>query len=205
MAAAGPRTSGVALAPGVRGAVALFAALAAGCVAAGQMSLETFGNLRRGMLESEVVLRAGPPDLVTSPEGDVVVFGEGIYGPSVRELHYLPDSAEHDPQLTVVTITRGRVSALERRKITAPPESLYGGDVGAEPPAPAPRSDIDIRRDRAERTLDAAEEYSEVRARIKARGHESPPTQRRLYRGHDDKGSPYFGDVPPPPAEPVQD
>jgi hypothetical protein len=189
----------------MRGAAAIVAALAAALAAADQMSLETFGNLRRGMLESEVLLRAGPPDLVTSPEGDVVVLGGGVYGPSVRELHYLPAGDEHDPQLTVVTITRGRVSALERRKITAPSESLYGGDAGGEPPGPAPRRDIDIQRERADRTLDAAERYSEVRARIKAGSDETPPPRRPVYRGRDEAGSPYFGDVPPPAAEPGSD
>ncbi len=169
---------------------------------AGQMDVSTFNNLRRGMPESEVLLRAGAPDLVTAPDGGVLAPGGGGYGvvtlSPVRRLHWIPDAGEHDPHLTIVTLTHGRVSALDRRKILAPdlppPVPLAGA-----PAAPAPRSDVAIRRERAERTLEAAERYAEVRARIKA-GAEAPgadAADRPVYRGRDASGHPYFGDLPP--------
>lgn len=177
--------------------------------AGAQMDITTFNGLRRGMPESEVLLRAGPPDLVTEPGGAILAYGD--YGGSVLvgssrvELHYMPDSSDHDPQLTIVTLSNGRVSDLERRKII--------GEIKLPPPPPpeeeelapesALRSDDDIRRDRAERTLDAAERYADVRARIKQRmrgGNAASDAGRPLYRGTDDQGRPYFGDVPPPPV-----
>ena len=177
-------------------------ALGAAPLPAAQMDIGVYNNLRRGMLESEVLLRAGAPDRVTSPDGAVLSGGDYLYTSHIRELHYLPDAGEHDPQLTVVTISRGRVSALERRKIIAPVAYPPADSVTATPSAaraPA-RSDTDIRRERAERTLEAAERYAEVRARIKQRDGEPQPPGRggSVYRGTGEQGDAYFGDVPPP-------
>ena len=187
---------------------AALAALLLTCVpgppaAAGQMPLEVFGNLRRGMPESEVLLRAGAPDLVTSPDGEVFAYGFGSVGPEVRELHYVPEASDHDPQLTIVTIRRGRVAALDRRKIVAPPAALLGAPPGPEAarPGAVPRHDVDVRRERAERTLEAAERYAEVRARIKARDEAAPAGRSPVYRGVDAEGTAYFGDVPPDGAD----
>ena len=77
-------------------------------------------------------------------------------------------------------------------------------------PAVAPRSsaepaavdtDHEIRAARIDRTLEAAERYARTRARIKAEvrqagGGELPAT-RTVYRGVDNAGTVYYGDVPP--------
>jgi hypothetical protein len=133
---------------------------------------------------------------VTYPDG-AVVSDRGYDDSGVYELHYIPGPEEHDPQLTVVTVSHGRVSALERRKIVAPAPGV--------PPSPpaigrevAP-SDIEIRRERAQRTLEAAEEYAHVRARIKERGVEAAPgAGGTVYRDTGGEGDAYFGDVPLP-------
>ncbi len=179
-----------------RAAVMLALLLALAGAGAGQLDLYTFNNLRRGMPESEVLLRAGPPDLVTAQGGTILARdwdGTALESAaSVKRLHYLPGPREHDPQLTIVTVTHGRVSALERRKVF----SL------AAPPAPAagvrPRSDEDVRRERADRTLKAAQRYAEIRARIKSQAGEAPAAAAPpVYRGTDAGGNAYFGDAPP--------
>ena len=168
---------------------------------AAQMDLETFNNLRRGMPESEVLLRAGEPDRVTAPGGGLIAHhGHAVHlGPRLA-YHYLPDASEHDPWLTVVTMTNGRVSALERRKLLSPlPGALPAPDDPGAAPAP---DDHSIRRQRASRTLDAAQAYSEVRWRIHERNQQrsSPASPSRpVYRGTDESGAAYFGDVAPTP------
>ncbi len=47
-------------------------------VNAGQIDSSAFFHLRRGMSESEVLVRAGPPDLVTSPGQEVVQVRHGV-------------------------------------------------------------------------------------------------------------------------------
>lgn len=183
--------------------VLLAAALgAAGSAGAAQMDIETFNNLRRGMLESEVLLRAGAPDLITAPGGYVASYGLAgttlAYAGARVEFHYLPDANDHDPWLTVVVLSGGRISALERTKFTGTFAASYD-TPDAAPTRVQPR-DHDIRADRADRTLRAAERYAEVRWRIRERGAAAdgpaaPP--RTLYRGTDDQGTPYFGDVAP--------
>lgn len=173
----------------------------AGVAAAAQIDTATFNALRRGMPESEVLARAGEPDLITAPGGQVLArgaFGGAVLDSGPRILyHYVPEPGAHDPWLTIVTFTNGRVSALERRKLFAP--------VAAPPPrmedrpAPEPPRDEDVLRERADRTLDAAERYSEVRSRIKERsGAIPPPPEREIYHGTDEHGTPYYGDRPPP-------
>jgi hypothetical protein len=170
------------------------------------MDIATYNALGRGMPESEVLLRAGEPDLVTAPGGEVLArgaWGGAVLdtGPRIR-FHYLPGRGEHDPWLTIITFTNGRVSALERRKLLGPvsvppPPRVPGLDAAR----PAVR-DEDIRRERAERTLEAAQRYSDVRARIKERaGETTPGPGREVYRGTDAEGTPYFGDRPPAEAK----
>lgn len=180
--------------------------LAAGAVQAGQIDTGTFNALRRGMDESEVLIRAGEPDMVTEVGGGVLAWSD--YGARIVEgatrfrLHYIPGPEEHDPWLTIITVTNGIVTSLERRKVFGelrPPPSRI--DDAAAPDSPALRrqlTDDDIRRERAERTLEAAQRYSDLRTRLKE-GAAAPPVGahgRPLYKGTDDEGVPYFGDVP---------
>ena len=175
----------------------------AGSVQAGQIDTSTYNGLRRGMEESEVLLRAGEPDMATQVGGGVLAwddYGSAVIAPGSRiRLHYIPGPDEHDPWITVVTLLNGRVSALERRKVFAPvhapPPSLEETPPGVDG---TPRDD-DIRRERAERTLDAAQRYSDVRSRLKAgEARKGASNGRAVYRGIDDSGVPYFGDVPAP-------
>ena len=114
--------------------------LAAGYALAGQLDSATYFALDRGMSESEVLVRAGPPDLVTHPGGEVIVDrravrlasddprltllrdGERVRQVTVKQFHYIPDHREHDPHLTVITLRGGRVWEIERTKLlTRPP------------------------------------------------------------------------------------
>jgi len=164
-------------------------------LAAGQLTLEQYNGLKRGMSESEVFYRVGEPDRVTV-DGVDIEYGYGYYGHR-RELHYIPDEHEHDPHLSIVHIRSGKVASLERIKLlTRPPLA---------PPAPAASRDAVVDRDhsiragRAERTLDAAERYSAVRARLKAENAARPGSApaRPLYRSEDSGGVRYYGDRPP--------
>ena len=96
---------------------------------AGQIDTETFNRLMRGMSESEVLLRAGPPDIdsgagtravetttVSESDGALVVVSRSSTD-VVRKLHYIPDEDEHDPHLTVITISGGVVTELKRSKV----------------------------------------------------------------------------------------
>lgn len=191
--------------------VSVAALLAPALVAAGQIDSSTFFALRRGMAESEIYIRAGPPDLVTSPGGEVIERESGVIdprsgiidttrtidAPTIKQLHYIPGLEEHDPHLTIITIRRGVVFELHRRKIIAPRPAFVPEREQAE--APVSRSDTDIRRERLDRTLNAAQRYATVRARIKAR-REAPGDsvpKRPVYRGRDPEGAAYFGDRPP--------
>lgn len=169
--------------------------LAALPLTAGQLSLEQYNGLKRGMSESEVFYRVGEPDRITVDGVDVEI-GYGFYGHR-RELHYIPAPEEHDPQLTIVHIRNGRVASLERIKLLT--------RAPLPPPPAQPRSDEgvdrehEIRSGRAERTLDAAERYSEVRARLKAENgaRAGDGAERPLFRGQGRDGVPYYGDRPP--------
>lgn len=171
-------------------------------VDAAQMDIGTFNNLRRGMHEAEVLARAGEPDRVTA-YGHTVAYGwhgaRGLHAAERYAFHYVPEPHEHDPWLTVVVLTHGRVSALERRKIMGRPPAAASAAGAAVSGAPA--RDDDVRRARAERTLRAAERYAEVRWRLRERAHGDgaggEAQARRVYRGTDEHGTPYFGDVAP--------
>ena len=165
-------------------------------LSAGQLSLEQYNGLKRGMSESEVFYRVGEPDRITIDGVDVEI-GYGFYGHR-RELHYIPSPEEHDPQLTIVHIRYGKIASLERIKLLT--------RAPLPPPSPEPRRDptVDrehvIRAGRAERTLDAAERYSAVRERLKAKNAAAPGgAERPLYRGQGSDGVPYYGDRPPSP------
>ena len=193
---------------------------------AGQLDSATYFALDRGMSESEVLARAGPPDLVTHPGGEVIVdrvaepfvdddprlslLGdyERYREVEIKEFHYIPDHTEHDPHLTIVTLRGGRVWEIERTKLLTRPKAPAGD---SRPPASAaarPPSDADIRIERVDRVLSAAEAYSETRARLKAqaaaereRGLPGAPEMPPLHRGVTEDGVPYFGDTPPPGGE----
>ena len=69
------------------------------------MDFSTFIRLQRGMTEGELVLRAGPPD-----HESVENFRNDI----VKSYYYYPTSS--NPQLTVVTLRRGRIVNIERER-----------------------------------------------------------------------------------------
>jgi hypothetical protein len=63
------------------------------------LSFSNYISLQRGMLESELIVRAGPPDMRFRDR-------------HIRTYTYLPTVA--DPFTTVVTVTSGRISEIER-------------------------------------------------------------------------------------------
>ncbi|MBM3342548.1 MAG: DUF4124 domain-containing protein [Betaproteobacteria bacterium] len=69
------------------------------------MDFGVYTQLRQGMSEGEVLLRAGRPDHETFDGGRHFV---------VKSLYYYPTIA--DPFITVVTIRGGRVAAIERTR-----------------------------------------------------------------------------------------
>lgn len=187
---------------------------------AGQIDSATYFSLRRGMTEGEVLVRAGTPDLVTSPgmesvevrSGMVTTPGKGeetfsefrrTRAPTLERWHYIPGHQEHDPHITVITFRAGEIWEVERIKVFTrrkPP-----ADSGA--PAAEPLSDEDVRRERADNALEAAEAYSATRARLKEQAdaeggagpeQATPPREpTTIYRSVQPDGSTYFGDAPP--------
>ncbi len=183
----------------------LAVSLASSAVAmAGQIDITTFNTLRRGMSESEVLIRAGPPDLVDTIRVESVgTHRRSLHGRGsivtrsaewpVRQLHYIPAPDQHDPHLTVITIRDGVVSLIERTKV-------FGRIApGPEPAAARRRSDHDLKIRRAERTLEAARAYAATRARLKAEAESASPKPdfKLRYRTVQPDGSVYFGDKPP--------
>lgn len=198
--------------------------LAAGSARAGQLDAATFFLIETGMEESEVLIRAGAPDLVTSPGGEIfevidgsLVSGVGgdtgfdavrnIHTAAVRRWHYIPDASEHDPHLTVITMKSGRVFNIERKKVFSRqglPKPKAAPYAGREVP-----TDEEIVRRRLERTLDAAEHYARTRSRLKREEIEllraaadlpeltAADTDDKVYRSVDDDGVVYYGDRPP--------
>ncbi|MFN7085059.1 MAG: DUF4124 domain-containing protein [Burkholderiales bacterium] len=69
------------------------------------MDFDTYIRLQTGMSEGEVILRAGKPDYKSV---------ENVRGNIVKSFYYYPTPS--DPYITVVTLTGGRVSSLERTK-----------------------------------------------------------------------------------------
>ena len=206
-----------------RGRAALPAVmLAALCAAlpwaalAGQIDSYAYFLLRRGMSESEVLVRAGPPDLVTSPGTEAVEVRRGMVQredgavsfdefrrtriPTVTQWHYVPAPAESDPFITIITFRAGEIWEIERTKVFSRYRPKSSG--AAAEGSPQPPSDTEIRRDRADKTLEAAEAYAATRAKLKEQAREEPPAgadgaQSTIYTGVQPDGSVYFGDAPP--------
>mgnify|MGYP001813938155 CR=1 FL=1 len=166
---------------------------------AGQIDITTFNTIRIGMNEGEVLVRAGPPDLRV-PLGAVETTFDSFYGTTettafVNELHYIPDSSEHDPHLTVITIRGGKVHAIDRTKVFS--RTLAPSSSNQYAPTQQTRSDHDIKVQRADRTLQAAQRYAETRARLKAAAEPTLTTDQDVYSEVQADGSTYFGDRPP--------
>lgn len=203
--------------------------LAAGPARAAQLDAATFFLIETGMEESEVLIRAGAPDLVTSPGGETFEVIDGslvtgvdgdrdfdavrsVHTAAVRRWHYIPDSSEHDPHLTVITMKSGRVFDIDRKKVF----SRQGLPEPAAIPSGNRRvlSDEEIVRRRLQRTLDAAERYARTRSRLKhdeielTRAAAGLPeltaadTGKKVYRSVDDEGVVYYGDRPPGESPP---
>lgn len=183
---------------------------------AGQIDSSAYFHLRRGMSESEVLVRAGPPDLVTSPGLEAVEIKHGMVErgddgavsfdtfrrtriPTIARWHYIPGAGETDPFITIITFRGGEIWEIERTKVFSryrpkSPASASEGDAGKV-------TDTDIQRERADNTLKAAEAYAATRARLKkeaaeggvdsASGETTP-----IYTGVRPDGSTYFGDAP---------
>jgi hypothetical protein len=182
---------------------------------AGQIDSSAYFHLRRGMSESEILVRAGPPDLVTSPGQEVVQVRHGVVDrgddgdvsfdsfqrtriPAISSWHYVPDPDETDPFITIVTFRAGEVWELQRRKVF----SRYKPNSSATAPDRESVTDTDIQRERADNTLKAAEAYAATRAKLKEQGGDAganAPAQASttIYKGVQPDGSTYFGDSPP--------
>ncbi len=190
---------------------------------AGQLDSATYFGLARGMSESELLVRAGQPDLITSPGGEIISQRTAVTVPDDpdprlrligyrqtsrfierKDYHYIPDYTEHDPHLTIVSLRGGRIFRIERTKLlTRPKPPSPSATVPAVPAAPARPSDADIRMQRAERVLSAAEAYAATRARLKDGAVRPERSETRaegenasLYRGTAADGVRYFGDRP---------
>lgn len=183
---------------------------------AGQIDSSAYFHLRRGMSESEVLVRAGPPDLVTSPGTEAVEVKRGMVEqgddgevtfdsfrrtriPTITRWHYVPGSGETDPFITIITFRAGEIWELQRTKVFSRHKAKSTG--GASDSVPI-ASDTDIQRERADNTLKAAETYAATRARLKEQaGEEGAPAATGetspIYRGVQPDGSTYFGDSPP--------
>ena len=184
---------------------------------AGQIESFAYFHLRRGMSESEVLVRAGPPDLVTSPGLEAVEVKHGLVDrgddgevtfdsfrrtriPTLSRWHYVPGPGETDPFITIVTFRAGEVWELQRTKVFSRYKPSSSGSASKQGPAIA--TDTDIQRQRADNTLKAAEAYAATRAKLKEQaGNEAasapPDGKTTIYKGVQPDGSTYFGDSPP--------
>ena len=151
---------------------------------AGQIDTRTYTLLDTGMSESEVISRAGPPDMVTD-EGFVGTLGGGLL--AIRKLHYVPGPEEQDPYLTVITIVGGRVSNLERTIMTHRPHRFPAPLPQPPPPEPEP----------VEKAPSALQEYQEIRERLLHKADESPTASKKVYKWMDEKGDVHFDDRAP--------
>lgn len=202
----------------LRAAVLAFfgvAVLSCPATRAGQIDSSAFFLLQRGMSESEILVRAGPPDLVTSPGQEAVEVKHGVVQrgedgavsfdsflrtriPTITSWHYVPAPGETDPFITIVTFRGGEVWELQRQKVFSryrPPSSGAAPEQGSV-------SDTDIRRERADNTLKAAEAYAATRAKLKVEGGDTEvgvtaEESMTIYKGVQPDGSTYFGDSPP--------
>ncbi len=186
-------------------------------VGAGQIESSAYFTLRRGMSESEVLVRAGPPDLVTSPGLEAVEVKSGRVArgddgevsfdsfrrtriPTLSRWHYVPGPEETDPFITVITFKAGEVWEIERTKVFSrytPKSSASAPDRNS-----VTVTDTDIQRQRADNTLKAAEAYAATRARLKEQSGDQAASATAapaptIYKGVQPDGSTYFGDSPP--------
>jgi hypothetical protein len=184
---------------------------------AGQIDSSAYFHLRRGMSESEVLVRAGPPDLVTSPGVEAVEVKHGMVErgdegevsfdsfrrtriPTISRWHYVPGAGESDPFITIITFRGGEIWELERTKVFSrykPKGTDAPSDGGG-----TTVTDTDIQRERADNTLKAAEAYAATRARLKEQGGDGSADtaagdQTTIYKSVQPDGSTYFGDAPP--------
>jgi hypothetical protein len=182
---------------------------------AGQIESSAYFHLRQGMSESEVLVRAGPPDLVTSPGVEAVEVKHGVVEqgdngevtfdsfrrtriPTLSRWHYVPGPGETDPFITIVTFRAGEVWELERTKVFSRYKPSSTGSASGQGPA----TTTDIQRQRADNTLKAAEAYAATRAKLKEQaGNDAagtaPDRKTTIYKGVQPDGSIYFGDSPP--------
>jgi hypothetical protein len=186
-------------------------------VGAGQIESSVYFHLRRGMSESEVLVRAGPPDLVTSPGLEAVEVKSGRVDrgddgevsfdsfrrtriPTLSRWHYVPGAEETDPFITIITFRAGEAWEIQRTKVfsrSAPKSSASASDQDS-----ATITDTDIQRERADNTLKAAEAYAATRAKLKQQAGDQAASATAaeaptIYKGVQPDGSTYFGDSPP--------
>jgi len=134
---------------------------------AGQIDSASYFHLRRGMNESEILLRAGEPDRITGLNTAPLSANQAGYAAAdleIKRFHYIPGALESDPHLTVITFRGGLVSRIERSKVFSrvkPPET----DAVRRP-----LTTDEVRRKQADRVLDAARDYAEIRQRLKRQG-----------------------------------
>ena len=184
---------------------------------AGQIDSAAYFHLKRGMSESEVLVRAGPPDLVTSPGLEAVEVKHGVVDrgddgdlsfdsfrrtriPTISRWHYVPGSRETDPFITIITFRAGDVWEIERTKVFSryiPKSSEATADRAA-----VAATDTEIQRERADNTLKAAEAYAATRAKLKEQAEHdrvdaAAGSETTIYKGVRPDGSTYFGDAPP--------
>jgi hypothetical protein len=184
-------------------------------VGAGQIESSAYFHLRRGMSESEVLVRAGPPDLVTSPGLEAVEVKRGLVDrgddgevtfdsfrrtriPTLSRWHYVPGAEETDPFITIITFRAGEVWELQRTKVFSRYKPKSSGSASDQ----VPSTDTDIRRERADNTLKAAEGYAATRAKLKKqsgdeRASAAAEETTTIYKAVQPDGSTYFGDAPP--------
>lgn len=194
--------------------------ISAAPLSAGQIDSAAYFHLNRGMSESEVLVRAGPPDLVTSPGTEAIEVKHGMVDrgeegdvsfdsfrrtriPIITSWHYVPGPQVTDPFITIVTFRAGEVWDIERTKVfsrykPSSPETSSQSES-------APASDTDIQRERADNTLKAAEAYAATRAKLKEQAgdevvDESSNGEKTIYMYVQPDGSTYFGDTPPDQA-----
>ena len=182
---------------------------------AGQIESSAYFHLRRGMAESEVLVRAGPPDLVTSPGQEAIEVKHGVVDrgedgdvtfdsfrrtriPTLSRWHYVPEPGETDPFITIITFRAGEVWEIQRTKVF----SRYKPKSSAAAPEQKSATDTEIQRERADNTLKAAEAYAATRAKLKEQGRDEaastpPRDSATVYKGLQPDGSTYFGDSPP--------
>ena len=184
---------------------------------AGQIESSAYFTLRRGMSESEVLVRAGPPDLVTSPGLEAVEVKSGRVDrgddgevsfdsfrrtriPTLSRWHYVPGPEVTDPFITIITFRAGEVWETQRTKVFSRYTPKSSGNASDQDSVTV--TDTDIQRERADNTLKAAEAYAATRAKLKQqagdeRAGAAAEENATIYKGLQPDGSTYFGDSPP--------